>query len=127
MTHDRSRGPTNHNRQSLLRLVVRQGELSVMVCWALVFGHRRLRSDFGPRMTTADLSRGFLSSLGRHAVCWTVRDFFNEVLMDKKNPRKPHEATPDDLPRRPHGELEDDSTLEPNPPRTRKGGMTSPK
>ena len=52
---------------------------------------------------------------------------WREVIMDRKKPSKPREATPDDLPRRPVGELEDDSTLESNPPRTTKGGITSPK
>ena len=47
--------------------------------------------------------------------------------MDRKKPSKPRERTPDDLPSRPVGELEDDSTLESNPPRTTKGGITSPK
>jgi hypothetical protein len=47
--------------------------------------------------------------------------------MDKKKPRSSHERTSPDLPRRPDGELEDDSTLEPNPPRTTKGGITAPK
>jgi hypothetical protein len=52
----------------------------------------------------------------------------SEVSMDRSKQSSPHEATPpDSLPRRPNGELEDDSTLEPNPPRTTKDGMTAPK
>ena len=52
----------------------------------------------------------------------------SEVNMDRKRPSKSHEETRgDELPRRPDGELEDDRTLEPNPPRTTKGGITSPK
>jgi hypothetical protein len=48
--------------------------------------------------------------------------------MDKDKRSSRHEAKPEDsLPRRPNGELEDDSTLEPNPPRTTKGGITAPK
>jgi hypothetical protein len=48
--------------------------------------------------------------------------------MDKDKRSSGHEGTPDDsLPRRPNGELEDDSTLESNPPRTTKGGITAPK
>jgi hypothetical protein len=48
--------------------------------------------------------------------------------MDRKKRDSAHEATPSDsLPRRPDGELEDDSTLQPNPPRTTKGGITAPK
>ena len=48
--------------------------------------------------------------------------------MDKSKPGAPHEPTPpESLPRRPNGELEDNSTLESNPPRTTKGGMTAPK
>ncbi len=52
----------------------------------------------------------------------------SEVYMDKSKQSSPHAATPgDSLPRRPDGELEDDSTLESNPPRTTKGGITAPK
>jgi len=47
--------------------------------------------------------------------------------MDKSKRSSPREADPDSLPRRPNGELEDDSTLESNPPRTTKGGITAPK
>jgi hypothetical protein len=48
--------------------------------------------------------------------------------MDKRKRDSSHEVVPDDsLPRRPNGELEDDSTLESNPPRTTKGGITAPK
>lgn len=49
--------------------------------------------------------------------------------MDKKRPSKSDERDffDDRLPRKPDGELEDDSTLEPNPPRTTKGGITAPK
>ena len=48
--------------------------------------------------------------------------------MDKRKRSSPNEPTPaDSLPRRPNGELEDDSTLESNPPRTTKGGITAPK
>jgi len=48
--------------------------------------------------------------------------------MDRSKPSSPHEPTPaESLPRRPNGELEDDTTLESNPPRTTKHGMTAPK
>ena len=58
--------------------------------------------------------------------------------MDRRKPEKTHEATPGtDLPRRPqdetgHGIVRDrtdleDAVIEPNPPRTTKGKMTSPK
>jgi hypothetical protein len=48
--------------------------------------------------------------------------------MGHKKDHKRHDETPaDSLPRRPNGELEDDSTLYPNPPRTTKGGITAPK
>ena len=48
--------------------------------------------------------------------------------MDKGKRSAPSDRAPEDsLPRRPNGELEDDSTLEPNPPRTTKDGMTAPK
>ena len=48
--------------------------------------------------------------------------------MDKHKDKTTDEPTPgDSLPRRPNGELEDDSTLEQNPPRTTKGGITAPK
>ena len=48
--------------------------------------------------------------------------------MDRGRRSSPHEPRPSDgLPRRPNGELEDDSTLESNPPRTTKDGITAPK
>jgi hypothetical protein len=57
--------------------------------------------------------------------------------MDRNKPGKKHGATPADLPRRPedetgHGIVGDrpdleDSEVKPNPPRTTKGKMTSPK
>jgi len=48
--------------------------------------------------------------------------------MDRSKPSSPHEPTPaESLPRSPIGELEDDTTLESNPPRTTKDGMTAPK
>ena len=48
--------------------------------------------------------------------------------MDKGKRSAPSDRSPEDsLPRRPNGELEDDSTLESNPPRTTKGGITAPK
>ena len=56
-----------------------------------------------------------------------------EVTMDRHKPQKSHEAKPGtDLPRRPedetgHGIVNDRTDIEPNPPRTTTGKMTSPK